>query len=261
MSKITAVIADDEPLLRHHLDKMLAELWPELEIVGLAANGAEAIELVQQYHPTVVFLDIRMPQLDGMSVAKQLSKMATAPLVVFITAYDEYAIQAFDNNAIDYLLKPVSEARLMTSLERIKARASSSSDANPDVSVLLEKLQSLSPSTSATEYLKWIRVQKGEDIHLVSVSDVLYFKAEDKYVTLYKSNMGKIEEFLLRASLKELLHQLDPEHFWQIHRSTVVNVSAVEKVKKEFTGKMYAYIQGNKLSVSRAMQSKFTHHW
>ncbi|MEZ9231035.1 LytR/AlgR family response regulator transcription factor [Vibrio amylolyticus] len=258
---ITAIIADDEPLLRHHLNKSLGEHWPQLEVVALAGNGDEALSLVDQYHPDIIFLDIKMPQRDGMSVAKILAKHQSNTRVVFITAYDEFAVQAFETNAVDYLLKPVSDARLAQCIEKLQSQlAEPAPTSSPDMSSLLDQIQQLT-NKEKPDYLTWIKAAKGDDIHLISLSEVLYFKAEDKYVSLYKQEGTESSEYLLRTSLKELLNQLDPNMFWQIHRSSVVNVSAIEKVKKDFTGKMAVHIGGVKLPVSRAMQAQFTNLW
>tara|TARA_Y100001956_G_C4126708_1_gene190513 strand:+ start:953 stop:1744 length:792 start_codon:yes stop_codon:yes gene_type:complete len=258
---ITAIIADDEPLLRFHLDKALADAWPELEIKGLAENGEQALELIEIHQPSIAFLDIRMPKCDGMQVAKQLLQAGRNTIIVFVTAYDEYAVQAFENNAADYLLKPLSESRLEQCVSRLKQRFSDAPlSTAPDMQALFQQMQQLAEQKTPN-YLNWIRASKGEDIHLISTSDVLYFKAEDKYVCLYKKEQGKTVEYLLRTSLKELLTQLDPDQFWQVHRSTIVNVSAIEKVKKEFTGKMVVLVGGEKLPVSRAMQVKFNSSW
>ncbi|MCK6263991.1 LytTR family DNA-binding domain-containing protein [Vibrio sp. ZSDE26] len=258
---VTAIIADDEPLLRHHLNKALGEEWPTLEIVALAENGQQALELIEQYQPDIVFLDIKMPQLDGMSVAKTLAGQNSDTRVVFVTAYDEFAVQAFETNAVDYLLKPVSEKRLAQCVEKLQMKLSKKVPSNgADVSSLIDQIQQLTNQTKPN-YLTWIKAVKGEEIHLISLSDVLYFKAEDKYISLYKQEGGKSVEYLLRTSLKELINQLDPNLFWQIHRSSVVNVSSIEKVKKDFTGKMAVFVGGTKLPVSRAMQAKFTSLW
>lgn len=263
MNTIThsAVIADDEPLLRHHLNKLLGECWPELEIVGLAKNGQEALQLIEQHKPSVVFLDIKMPQLDGMAAAKVLDKSDTETQIVFVTAYDEYALQAFETNAVDYLLKPLSEKRLEQCIAKLKVRLNTNvPPLQPNMSMLLDQIQQISQQAKPT-YLSWLRASRGDDIHLIAASDVLFFKAEDKYVSLFAKEGDKKVEYLLRTSLRELLQQLDPQQFWQIHRSTIVNVSAVEKVKKVITGKMVVVIGGEKLPVSRAMQSQFTNLW
>ncbi|WP_210446620.1 LytR/AlgR family response regulator transcription factor [Vibrio crassostreae] len=268
---VTAIIADDEALLRHHLDKSLAEVWPELEIVSKAQNGLEAMQSIQQLKPDVAFLDIRMPELDGISLAKKLNKLASPPLVVFITAYDEYAVKAFEHNAMDYLLKPINEERLLATCQKVQARLSSnqtqsgSTSEQPDIAALMNQLQQLSQSTSQQppyrpqqKYLTWLKASVGEDIHLIAVDDVAYFKAEDKYVSIFKKGQGgSLEEFILRVSLKELNTQLNPDEFWQIHRSVVVKVSAIDKVKKGLSGQMSAYVSGEKLPISRASQALF----
>ena len=261
-SEFSAIIADDEPLLRFHLNQALADAWPELDVQGLAENGEQALDMIAQYQPSIAFLDIRMPKCDGMQVAKQLLASKSDTLVVFVTAYDEYAIQAFEANAVDYLLKPLSDKRLEQCIGRLKSRLKSeeAADAESSMHSLLEQMQHLA-TKPAPSYLTWIRASKGDDIHLISTSDIAYFKAEDKYVCLYKIEQGVKVEYLLRTSLKELLSQLDPEQFWQIHRSTVVRVAAIEKVKKEFTGKMVAVLAGEKLPISRPMQSKFNSVW
>ncbi|MBE8565705.1 LytR/AlgR family response regulator transcription factor [Vibrio sp. OPT20] len=264
---VTAIIADDEALLRHHLDKSLAEVWPELEIVSKAQNGLEAMQSIQQLKPDVAFLDIRMPELDGISLAKQLNKLDSPPLIVFITAYDEYAVKAFEHNAMDYLLKPINEERLLATCQKVQARLSSSQTQTgnpleqPDITALMAQLQQLSQSSSQQnkqQYLTWLKASVGEDIHLIAVDDVAYFKAEDKYVSIFKKGQGGLlEEFILRVSLKELIAQLNPDEFWQIHRSVVVKVSAIDKVKKGLSGQMSAYVSGEKLPISRASQSLF----
>ncbi len=187
----TAIIADDEPLLRHHLDKSLAEVWPELDIVAKVADGEQALLAIEQSQPDIAFLDIRMPVLDGMSLAQKLNRLANPPLIVFVTAYDDYAIKAFEQNAADYLLKPISDARLQTTCERVKARLSQRGSDNSHVQMnsLLEQLQQLSaPQTQ--QYLQWIKATQGDDIHLIATSDVLYFKAEEKYVSVH-AQQGK----------------------------------------------------------------------
>ena len=259
--QLSAVIADDEPLLRRHLNQLLSDYWPQLEIKGLAKNGQEALQLIEQHQPDVVFLDIKMPEMDGMSVAKTLTRQGVTTQIVFITAYDEYALKAFEANAIDYLLKPIGEQRLNQCIEKLKGRLAHLEPQEPiDVAALMNQLKQINTATPPN-YLTWLRVTKGDDIHLIATSEVLYFKAEDKYVSVFIHQQGKKVEYLLRTSLKELLQQLDPQYFWQIHRSTIVNVSAVEKVNKIITGKMVVVIGNDKLPVSRAMQSQFTNVW
>ena len=264
MSKLmTAIIADDEPLLRFHLEKMLSDLWLELEIVAVCSNGKEALEAIEQHQPDIAFLDIKMPELDGMTLASQLQKSATAPMVVFITAYDEFAVKAFENNAIDYLLKPISEARLDATCQKLKqreAQQSRHSDSKQDqgaLSDLFAQIQQLS-AQQKPEYLSWIKAYRGEELHLLSVSDVLYFKAEDKYVSVYAQQAdNKVTEYLIRCSLKELQQKINPDHFWHIHRSSIVNVAQIDKVKKDLLGHLHVHIGESKLPVSRSAQSLF----
>ncbi|WP_260258694.1 LytR/AlgR family response regulator transcription factor [Vibrio intestinalis] len=254
MSSYTAIIADDEPLLRHHLDRSLGEVWPDLDILAACEDGQQTLEHIAKLKPDVVFLDIRMPELDGMGVAKQLKSSEYQPLIIFVTAYDEYAIQAFEQNAVDYLLKPINENRLLECCEKIKRRlAESSQPETPDLSALMAQLSQLSSPTKS-DFLTWLKASKGEDIHLISVDDVLFFKAEEKYVSIHTNDQ---QEFLIRTPLKELLTQLDPEQFWKIHRSTVVRVSAIDKVSKDFAGRMFVMLGQHKLPVSRASQSLF----
>ncbi|MBL4280584.1 response regulator transcription factor [Vibrio fluvialis] len=251
---VTALIADDEPLLRRHLNQSLADLWPQLTVVATADNGETALEAIHQHQPDIVFLDIRMPKLDGMALANKLKGLIKPPLMVFVTAFDEYALRAFDTNAADYLLKPVTESRLQQCCERLQQRLQSAEQTAPDMTQLISQLSQLNVKPG---YLTWLKASKGEEIHLIAAADVLYLKAEDKYLSVYKQGERGIEEYLLRSSLKELLAQLNPDQFWQIHRSVAVNVAKVDKVKKDFTGKMHVYIGERKLAVSRALQSQF----
>src|SRR5471030_1064090 len=260
-NRVTAIIADDEPLLRYQLNKMLADVWPELDILVSCENGKEALDAIVEKQPDVAFLDIRMPEMDGMTLMRRINQLAKFPFVVFVTAYDEYAVRAFDTNAIDYLLKPLNEKRLEQCVLKMKQRLSDNSTekSTPELNALFEKFQSLFP-VEHKNYLKWIRVQKGEDIELIHCSDIQFFKAEDKYISLYKKNKTQSDVFLLRGSLRELLLQLDPDEFWQVHRSVVVNVNAIEKIKRDCTGKIQLIIGGNALQVSRAMQNKFLYN-
>jgi len=255
----TAIIADDEPLLRRHLDKSLAEVWPELEVIAKVADGEQALQAIKHNQPDIVFLDIRMPVLDGMTLAQKLNQLANPPLIVFVTAYDDYAIKAFEQNAAYYLLKPISDERLLTTCERVKARLAKreQESSNVQMNSLLEQLQQLS-APQTPQYLQWIKATQGEDIHLIATSDVLYFKEEEKYVSVYaQQGQGKVQEYLIRTSLKELIGQLNPEQFWQVHRSSVVQVCKISKVNKDFAGRMFVHIGENKLAVSRASQSLF----
>nr|WP_217904536.1 MULTISPECIES: LytTR family DNA-binding domain-containing protein [Vibrio] len=249
---MTAMIADDEPLLRHHLNRLLADVWPELEVVALVGDGQQALTSIATLKPDVVFLDIRMPELDGMAVAKQLNRSDYCPMIVFVTAYDEYAVKAFEQQAIDYLMKPLNEKRLLETCQRIQTRQQTTPA--PDIGALLAQLQLISTPQSQPQYLQWIRAASGEEIHLISVADVLYFKADEKYVVVHSKQN---REFLIRMSLKELLAQLDPAQFWQIHRASVVNVAAIKKVQKDFTGRLVVCVGEQKLPVSRGSQHLF----
>lgn len=256
---ITAIIADDEPLLRHHLDKSLAEVWPELEVVAKVADGEQAWSTIQNKQPDIAFLDIRMPVLDGVSLARKINRMVNPPLIIFVTAYDDYAIKAFEQNAADYLLKPISDDRLQTTCERVQARLANrvQDNGNMQMNSLLEQLQQMS-APQTPQYLQWIKATQGEDIHLIATSDVLYFKAEEKYVSVCaQQGQGRVVEYLIRTSLKELIQQLNPDQFWQVHRSTVVQVCKINKVNKDFSGRMLVHIGDTKLAVSRASQSLF----
>ncbi|MFH0261467.1 LytR/AlgR family response regulator transcription factor [Vibrio mediterranei] len=254
---IKALIADDEPLLRFYLDKLLAEAWPELEVVAKCENGEQALSAIEKEHIDVAFLDIQMPGKTGLDVAREIAKHSSnsdkpAPLIIFITAFDHYAVSAFEANAVDYLLKPVDETRLIDSCEKAKSRLSSHNSA-PELSSLMANLEKLSLS-AAPQFSKWLKASKQDEIHLVSVDDIAYLKAEDKYVTLVTEDK---REYVLRSSIKELSNQLDPDCFWQIHRSTMINLHKLDKVKKDLTGKMNAYVAGSKLPVSRALQHLF----
>ncbi|MEJ2764963.1 LytTR family DNA-binding domain-containing protein [Photobacterium sp. MCCC 1A19761] len=255
---LTALIADDEPLLRHHLKSVLGDVWPELDVVANESDGTAALAKIHALQPDVVFLDIRMPGIDGIAVARALKEMETVPVIVFITAYDEYAVQAFEAHAFDYLLKPLHEKRLVQTCERLKnhvrlyhaGQGQGTAGAIASIERLMSKMQS-----PINPWLRWIRASKGDEISLVSVDDVTYLRAEDKYVSVYTRD----GEYIIRTPLKELIKQLDPDMFWQIHRATIVRVEAIERVKRDFTGKMFVYLAGGheKLAVSRNAQGLF----
>ena len=255
---VTAVIADDEPLLRHHLNRSLGEVWPQLEVVAIEPDGKSILASIKKYQPDIAFLDIRMPGMDGIAVAKALKKLDKIPVIIFITAYDEYAIQAFEEHAFDYLLKPLSEKRLMATCKRIRSYFSAiHSNLSRREGTSVETIERLvmTLQSPANRYLRWIKASCGDDICLVSVDDVNYLKAEDKYISVYTNN----REYVIRTPLKELIRQLDPDLFWQIHRATIVRVNAIERVRRDFAGRMYVYLQGEnvKLAVSRNAQGLF----
>ena len=255
----TAVIADDERLLREQLRARLAEAWPELEIVGEAKNGAEAIALVESERPDLVFLDIRMPGTNGIEAARAIGDACE---IVFVTAYDEYAVQAFEQGAVDYVLKPADRERLTLTAERLKkrlaARAADDDDV-PDASRLQKLLQTLTAAgtggTAAMPKLRWIQASVGAAIQMIPVEDVLFFVSDEKYTRVQTQSL----EALIRKPIKELVAELDAEAFWQIHRSTLVAVTAIAGVSRDMRGRQLVSIKGRpeKLEVSRSYAGLF----
>ena len=222
----TALIADDEPLLREHLRAHLSRLWPELRIVGQARNGREAIELFEREQPAMAFLDVHMPGLSGIDAARAISHRAH---IVFVTAYEQYAVQAFESGAIDYLVKPFDADRLDETVRRLKLRMSSPQGASEAerVDALLDRLSAqLSQSTGRRTWLQWIKASVGQTVKLISVDDVCFFKSDEKY-TLVAWSGG---EALIRKPIRELMDEVDPERFAQVHRSVVVNLHHVAQV-------------------------------
>jgi DNA-binding LytR/AlgR family response regulator len=220
----TALIVEDEPLLAEELKEELTRLWPELALLPPAHDGLAALREIEAHRPDVLFLDVQMPGLTGIEVARIAGARSH---VVFITAYDQYAIQAFEQGAVDYLLKPIETARLAQALVRVKARLQR---APADLSALLEQLQ----RTSGTERLQWITVLQGRDIQFISVDDVCYFRADNKYIAVVTAT----GESLITTPLKELVARLDPAVFWQVHRGVVVNMHAVHSVRRSITGQL-----------------------
>ena len=235
----SCVIAEDEILLRDALQQMLAEAWPELQVAAACDDGGSALEAIAQHQPDVAFLDIRMPGLTGLEVAAALAGASPRTQVVFVTAYDQYAIDAFDKGAVDYLLKPIQPERLAQTVARVKARLEASGAGggadNAALSAMLEKLTASLPRKLASdaEPLTWLTASTGNATRLIQVEDVLYFRADHKYTTV----MTAAGEALLRKPIKELLDVLDPAVFKQIHRSTVVNLRAIETVTRDETGR------------------------
>ena len=225
-----AIIADDEEELRTYLKSSLAEIWPELIICGEAKNGKEALELVESMRPQIAFLDIRMPGLSGMEVAKRIAGLCR---IVFVTAFDQYAIEAFEREAVDYLLKPVSKERLSQTVQRLKNQLNASAQPPAGLAEVLEQVLSRLPGKVGPEYLRWIKTQQKDSIRLIPVEEVDYFQAEDKYTLV----MTKEGESLIRKTIKELGEELDPAQFWQIHRGIIVNVSKIDKVSRSLTGR------------------------
>ncbi|MBD7924509.1 response regulator transcription factor [Xanthomonas sp. CFBP 8703] len=229
---VDAVIAEDEELLRTALVGLLGDVWPQLRIVAECEDGASALERLAEHQPDVAFLDIRMPGLSGIEVARALGELSPRTQVVFVTAYDQYAIDAFEQGAVDYLLKPIVRERLQATVQRLQARAAQ----GPDVAVLdalLQRLGQRPPSPSAPPPLAWITANSGRETRLILLDDVVYFQADNKYTTV----LTRDGEALLRTPLRELLEVLDPAAFRQIHRSTIVNLKAVASVVRDDTGK------------------------
>ena len=238
----TALIADDEPHLASALQAQLALLWPELQIVAIARNGPQAAEQIQALKPDIAFLDIQMPGLTGLEVAQGIEGDTR---VVFVTAYDEYAVQAFEAQAIDYLLKPLKTERLLRSLDRLRQ-----APATPD-SALLAALQRLLPPAAGTiERLRWVRASSGDLTHQVAVDDVLFFRADEKYTSVQTASA----EYLIRTPIAELIMQLDPAHFVQVHRSTIVNLAHLAGTRRDEVSRLFLRIRGHaaELPVSRA---------
>ncbi|MCK6422722.1 MAG: LytTR family DNA-binding domain-containing protein [Aquabacterium sp.] len=234
---VRAVIADDERLMREQLRARLAEVWPELQVVAEARNGLEAVEMVQQHRPDLVFLDIRMPGLTGVDAARQIAQMEVAddealPEIVFITAYDQYAVEAFEQGVCDYVLKPAETERLQRTVARIRQRLATrgtpQAESLPPLQQLLHKLAAQVSPSSAPRYLEWIQATVGQAIQMIPVAEVLFFISDEKYTRVQTAAV----EALIRKPIKELIDELDPHQFWQIHRSTLVNVKAIAGITR-----------------------------
>ncbi len=241
----TAILAEDEPLLRAQLRTRLSEAWPELHIVAEAANGDEALAAIDAHAPDVAFLDIRMPAKDGLEVAQRIGDRCH---VVFVTAYDEYAVAAFEQGAVDYLLKPPSPERIAAVVARLKGRLAT---APLDLAALLAKLAAHDDGGP----LKWIRASLGPSMQMIAVDDVLYFQAEDKYTKVVTAG----SESLIRKPIKELYEQLDHETFWQVHRGTIVSLRAIARVDRDWRGEPVVVLKDRPetLTVSRTFAYRF----
>ena len=243
---IRALIAEDEPMLRAQLRGRLRDAWPELDVAGEAENGTQALALIEELKPHVVFLDIRMPVMSGIDVAQ---KMAGKAHVVFVTAYDEYAVAAFEEGAVDYVLKPVTPERIAKVVTRLKARL-----ALPplDLTALLTRL---TEREAAAAPLKWIRASLGATMQMIAVDDVIYFQAEDKYTKVVTDG----GEALIKKPIKELYEALDPETFWQVHRGTIVNLRAIANIERDWRDQPVITLKSRpeKLTVSRTFAHRF----
>lgn len=242
----TAVVAEDEATLRQELVERLAQLWPELSIVGEAADGVQALRLLDECRPDILFLDIQMPGATGLEVARQVAGRAH---VVFVTAYDQYAVEAFEARAVDYLLKPLKAERLARCVERLRAALAAPAP-EPDAQ-LARVLQQLSPPVpAAVPRLRWLRASQGELTHQIDVQQVRYFHADDKYTVVQTGEA----EYLIRTPIVELLPQLDPEQFLQVHRSTIVNMAHLAGTRRDAASRLFLRIREHEreLPVSRA---------
>ncbi len=248
----TALIADDEPHLAAHLGEQLRQLWPELQLLPVARNGVEAAERINTLQPDLAFLDVKMPGLSGLEVAQCIEG---GTRVVFVTAFDEFAVRAFEQEALDYVLKPVSLQRLAQTVERIKRALAESNAADMGSDArLASALQRLLPAAVAAsgtaQLLRYVRASQGELTHQIDVADVLYFRADDKY-TCVQTASG---EHLIRTPITELAAQLDPEQFWQVHRSTLINLRFVAGTRRDELSRLFVRLHGHpaELPVSRA---------
>jgi DNA-binding LytR/AlgR family response regulator len=259
-----AVLADDERLMREQMRARLAEVWPELQIVAEARNGLEAVEAVREHGPDIVFLDIRMPGLTGVEAARQIAQLelpddALLPEIVFVTAYDQYAVEAFEQGAADYVLKPAERDRLAVTVERLKkrlaARGTADAPAAQPLQQLLHKLSAQLAPGGRPAYLQWIQATVGTNIQMIAVADVLFFISDEKYTRVQTAQV----EALIRKPIKELVDELDPQVFWQIHRSTLVNVNHIAGVARDFRGRQIVSVRGHgeKLEVSRSYNGLF----
>jgi DNA-binding LytR/AlgR family response regulator len=248
----TAIIADDERLMRDQLRMRLGEVWPELDIVGEAKNGDEAVELVRQLKPDLTFLDIRMPGTNGMDAARQIGNQSS---IVFVTAYDQYAVEAFERGAVDYVLKPPEQERLQVTVERLKERlVQPKALVNDSVTQMLSQLAEKMAAPKPT-YLQWIQASIGQDLRMIPVEDILFFRSDEKYTCVQTDKF----EALIRKPVRDLAEELDPALFWQIHRATLVNVNAIEGVTRDLRGRHLVMIKGkpDKLEVSRSFLHLF----
>ena len=269
--RIRAVLADDERLMREQLRGRLTEVWPELDIVAEAKNGLEAVELVREHKPDLVFLDIRMPGLTGVDAARQIAQLPEdddwlVPEIVFITAYDQYAVEAFEQGVADYVLKPAERERLLVTVARIKKRLALRQDDAPEVASpsassqaplqqLLHKLSAQLNPSGKPNYLQWIQATVGQTIQMIPVEEVLFFISDEKYTRVQTAKV----EALIRKPIKELVDELDPQLFWQIHRSTLVNARAIDGITRDFRGRQLVGVKGvtEKLEVSRSYTQVF----
>jgi DNA-binding LytR/AlgR family response regulator len=260
MNSLRAIVAEDEPILSYALVQSLQRLWPELHITAVVDNGVAAISEALAQHPDIVFFDIKMPGKSGIEAVQEMAEDwpddIPFPLIVFVTAYDQFALQAFEHAAVDYVLKPINDARLGKTIERLKLRAGQEQERDNELSMVIDKLRTLAPQAgTAMEKLSLIRAATGNQIRLIPINEVLYFEATDKYVNVITAD----GQSLIRTSLKELLPQLDQSQFWQIHRSTIVNSQHIQVATRDELGKLTVKLRNRdeNLSVSRVFAHLF----
>lgn len=238
------VIVEDEPVLRAELKETLAKLWPELDICAEAKDGIEALRALDAHAPEIVFLDIQLPGMTGLEVARKASGKSH---VVFVTAYDKYAVEAFEQGAVDYVMKPITAARLATTVSRLKAKTQSP-PANLEV-----LLQTLAAKASGKAYMRWITVSQGQNLRLITIEEICYFQADNKYTLVATADT----QSLIRKPIKELIDELDPTVFWQIHRSTLVNVNAIAGIHRDLRGHLHVRLRQRKETL--AVSESYTH--
>lgn len=252
MIDITAILVEDETPLRNALRAMLRDAWPELRIVAECEDGIAAMEAIAAHRPTLAFLDIRMPGVSGLDVAR--AAIAAKSLVVFTTAYDEYAVRAFEAGAVDYLLKPLQPERLQRALARIRERLCTAATQPESALAQVDALETgLRPS--GARLIRWISAAVGDSVRMIGIEEVLYFQAQDKYVRVVTAGA----EAIIRTPIKELLAGLDPDAFWQVHRGTLVRVSAIDRLRRDEFGKSMLHLRGHDeaLPVSAAFLHRF----
>ena len=241
----TALIVEDEPALYHELREVLETLWPELAIIGHAADGVDALGQIARHRPDVVFLDIQIPDPNGLEVARTLRDCCH---IVFVTAYDAYAIEAFDNGAVDYILKPIDPQRIGLTVQRLKRRMAGSP---ADLSRLVDQLR----TKAGTSYMRWITASVGASIRLITIDEVIFFQSDQKYTRVVLAD----SEVLIKKTLKELVAELDPEQFWQTHRSTVVNALEISSIEPNMSGQLTVKLKARReeLPVAESFVRRF----
>ena len=249
MSAVSAVIADAEPMLRAHLRMRLARVWPELVVVHEMENGKDIDRVLDEHDPQLFFLDIHMPGVNGLEAARVIGDRAH---IVFVTAFDQYAVEAFERGAIDYVLKPYNEERLAVTCARLKDRLGSEP---PSLDDLVERLAARIAPQSGLEHLRWIKASVGQNVRLIPVEEVLFFQSDEKYTRVVTGEA----EVLIRKPIRELLEELDPARFWQIHRATIVNVDYIAAVRRGLKDQAEISLRdhGETLIVSRAFTHRF----